>query len=232
MLCFALGASGFWGRHCRQTSHLRSRNQTWLVKAFFIPVALVKYAPHHGPEDCFSNHRLHCNHTQLLQGWSETFLRLAQVQCLCLESPWATSLRSIVMVQYLWKRHTCPSWESRSNKLPQMQCHLYTTSGLNSCWESSIALVFSKSWRSDYRERKTPKPPGLALDQPYLCTEMKVILAYFLCTVRCSTFSRDMPWSREDYVKFDKRRGDVLVAYIGPLNLRFTLSPYEIERIL
>lgn len=59
-------------------------------------------------------------------------------------------------------------------------------------------------------------------------------MAYFLCTVRLSNFSRDMLGRRQDYVMFDRRADGLTVCHLGPPDRveQLVLTPYEIQQIL
>jgi hypothetical protein len=102
----------------------------------------------------------------------------------------------------------------------------------SSCWHKTLALVFNNAWDNHQRRKSGPKPPQLPLNETFLQTEARIILAYFLCTARLNYFSEEMLGSSLQYVELQERDG-LVVAHLGRAEKSLPdLTKVDIERIL
>jgi hypothetical protein len=99
------------------------------------------------------------------------------------------------------------------------------------CWATTLALTFNNAWDNKARKKWSRKPTSLPLNQDFIRTEAKVILAYFLTTARINMYSEELLGSRLDYVDIQQDHGHI-IAHLGRAQRILQLTKQDIERIL
>ena len=100
------------------------------------------------------------------------------------------------------------------------------------CWEETLAKVFSRGWiSSSRRNQMVPKPSELDLNQQYLCTDAKTILAFIVCSM--SDKGLEKPSYFQDGLQFgdssiEIKENNVLVAHLkGTVHRNLTKKTIE-----
>jgi hypothetical protein len=99
------------------------------------------------------------------------------------------------------------------------------------CWATTLAVTFNNAWDNKTRKKWSKKPKSLPLDQDFIRTEAKVILAYFLTTARINMFSEELLGSRLDYIDLQQDHG-LIIAHLGRAQRILELTKQDVERIL
>lgn len=114
--------------------------------------------------------------------------------------------------------------------------HLKLHGSSTGCWGETLAKVFSRGWSSSSRRNQMiPKPASLDLNQQYLCTDAKTVLAFIVCSL--SSQGRYKSPYFPDGLQFGdssveiKEKNDVLVAHLKG-TVKQSLTKKTVEGIL
>jgi hypothetical protein len=135
----------------------------------------------------------------------------------------------------LWRDFNPGKLHCHSGSLGAHHCTHCTTAASHekstSCWTSTLALAFNNAWNSPTRKRWAPKPEVLPVEEDFVRTEAKVILAYFLVTARVNFFAEEMLGSRMEYVELMETE-KIVLAHLGKAQRVLDLTKTEVENIL